>query len=295
MNITINAQQFEHLPFAAAAKRIVALGGTAIELWPSNREVGPGDGGYDRHDAASVRHAARVVGDHGLKISCVTEGFHVLRQDATGPGGIQAAADQLVRTAEFAAQLGAPLVNCYLAGLPGAQFIALAGLAGPRIAGTGVRIALENEAHDDSGTADGIGQLIEAIGNPAFGITFDPCNFLQADEEPYPATWERLRQHVLQIHLKGGCRYRSNAGLHQGGTMRDRTDAWIGYGPLALSSFPVLTLLRRAIADGYRGGATLEPHIPADHLEAILRHDLEFLRAGSSYYEAAASVAARAG
>ncbi len=278
MQITINAQQFDHLPFGEAATRISTLGATAIELWPSNHEIGPGDAGTDRYTAAGVAHVRRIVAERHLRVSCVTHGFHVMRLDASGPGGISAAADELVRTAEAAVALGAPLVNCYLAGLPGGQFIAVAKLAAPRIRALNIRVALENEAHDDSATADGVAAILDQLDDASFGTTFDPCNYVQGADEPYPAAWERLRQRVLQVHLKGGSSYRADAGLHQGGTIRNRSDAWIGYGPLERSAYPVAALVRRLIADGYGGGITLEPHLPPDQVEAILGQDLAYLR-----------------
>jgi sugar phosphate isomerase/epimerase len=144
----------------------------------------------------------------------------------------------------------------------------------------GVAIVLENEAHDDSGTAAGVRAIVEAVGSPYFGTLFDACNYYQAGEEAFPYAYEVLKQHVRYAHVKGGCRYRPDLlpHAHRGGTLRGIPDAHIGYVPIADGAVNVDGLLQRLARDGYDGFVTLEPHVPPAEAEAYYRAEVPYVR-----------------
>ena len=116
------------------------------------------------------------------------------------------------------------MVNCYLEAFSPDFFVELVKPAVAYAASKHVTLVLENEAHDSSGTAEGVKNILEQVHSPYFGTTYDPCNYYQANEEPYPGAYEILKEHIRYVHLKGGCRYdpQNRPGDHQGGTLRGR-------------------------------------------------------------------------
>jgi sugar phosphate isomerase/epimerase len=268
-------------------ERIVALFRAlevdAIEVWPANVPLPEGAterpeqaGRYEHKDVARAR---RVLAERGVTAACVTLGSRVLGR-CTGAGAAFGAA-ALKGAVDAAALLGASVVNCYLAGLPVPTFVAAVRPAAEYAGGHGVTIVLENEAHDASGTAEGVRSIVEAVGSPHFGALFDACNYYQAGEEAFPAAYEVLRRHVRYAHVKGGCRYRPDLlpHAHRGGTLRGVPAAYIGYVPIADGAVNIDGLIQRLARDGYRGFVTLEPHVPPAEAEAYYRAEVPYARA----------------
>jgi sugar phosphate isomerase/epimerase len=268
-------------------ERIVALFRSldvdAIELWPANVPLPEGAaepperaGRYEHRD---VDRARRVLADNGMTAACVTLGSRVLGRCAQA--GPELGTEALRGAVDAAAGLGALVVNCYLAGLPVATFVEATRPAAEYAGRRGVTIVLENEAHDDSGTAEGVRSIVEAVGSPRFGTLFDACNYYQAGEEAFPYAYEVLKAHVRYAHVKGGCRYRPDLmpHAHRGGTLRGQPDAHVGYVPIADGAVNVDGLLRRLAGDGYRGFVTLEPHVPPAEAEAYYRAEVPYVKA----------------
>jgi sugar phosphate isomerase/epimerase len=268
-------------------ERIVTLFRTlevdAMEVWPANVPLPEGAteqpeqvGRYEHRDVARAR---QVLAERDMTAACVTLGSRVLGRCAeAGPAfGTEA----LRGAVDAAASLGANVVNCYLAGLPVPTFVATVRPAAEYAGGHGVTIVLENEAHDDSGTAAGVRSIVEAVGSPHFGTLFDACNYYQAGEEAFPYAYEVLRRHVRYAHVKGGCRHRPGLipAAHRGGTLRGVPDAHIGYVPIADGAVNIDGLLQRLARDGYRGFVTLEPHVPRAEAEAYYRAEVPYLSA----------------
>lgn len=203
-----------------------------------------------------------------MDVACVTLGFGILR--TCEEAGAAYGTDALKGAVDAAAALGAPIVNCYLAGISPELFVAAAQPAAEYAGTCGVTIVLENEAHDDSGPAAKVREIVEAIGSPHFGTQYDPCNYYHANEEPYPAAYETVKDYVRYVHLKGGCHYDPAArpNDHKGGTMRGSTDRFIGYTSIPDGVVNADGVLRRLARDGYTGYVTLEPHVnPVDALD----------------------------
>ena len=260
-----------------------ALDVDAIELWPANVPLPAGTsespdqaGRYEHRD---VERTGRILADNGMTVACVTLGFRVLGRCAAEGAAFGTAA--LNGAVDAAVQLGAQVVNCYLAGLPPERFVAAVGPAAEYAGRRGVIIVLENEAHDDSGTAEGVRSIVAAVGSPHFGTLFDACNYYQAGEEAFPYAYEVLRQYVRYAHVKGGCRYRPALIPHarRGGTLRGAPDAHIGYVPIADGAVNVDGLIQRLARDGYAGFVALEPHVPPAEAEAYYRAEVPYIRA----------------
>jgi len=278
MRLAVNGQQLaETHTLPDLLKHVRKLNIDAVELWPHNLPGGTTAEEKERWETKDVTAAAQALRKHDMQVACVTLGFDAFPMILEN-GTVADATTALKGTIDAAAALDAKLVNCYLAGTPRSIFLDVARPAAEYARDRDVTIVLENEAHDDSAMAEGMLHILEAVAAPNFKTLYDPCNYYQAGEEPYPAAWEAIGGHVGYVHFKGGGIYREDAALHRGGTLRGFTDTFIGYGPLSESDFDVEAIVRRLKTDGYDGFATFEPHVPAEHVETLLAADVAYLR-----------------
>jgi sugar phosphate isomerase/epimerase len=241
-----------------------SLGVDAIEIWPHNLPGGETREEQGRYEHKDIAGAREILASHGVSVACVTLGFDILGRCAeVGPGYGTGA---LKGAVDAAAALKAPLVNCYLAGIIQPLFVEAMRPAAEYASSLGITIVLENEAHDDSGIASGLRSIVEAVRSPHFGTVYDPCNYYQANEEPYPAAYEIVKDYVRYVHLKGGCQYdpERRPNDHRGGTLRGSEDRYIGYTSIPEGAINADGVLRRLTRDGYTGFVTLEPHVPAE-------------------------------
>lgn len=254
------------------------LGVDAIDVWPHNFSGGESPEERALYQYKDVTGAKRVLDEVGYTVACVTLGARPMQQSAAG--GPRIGTDALIGAVDAAVTLSARLVNCYLGGIATELFAEIARPAAEYAGRQGVTIVLENEAHDDSGTAAGVRAIVDAVGSPAFGALYDPCNFYQANDEPYPYAYDVLKDVVRYVHLKGGCRFdpARRPADHRGGTLRGSTDRYIGYVALPEAAFNVEGILRRLAADGYRGYLTLEPHVERDQAVRFYQIEVPYLR-----------------
>ncbi|MGH2533238.1 MAG: sugar phosphate isomerase/epimerase family protein [Thermomicrobiales bacterium] len=250
----------------------------AIELWPRNLPGGADGDSAQRYEQKDVVGARHLLENEGMAVACVTLGFNVLSQCREAGAAYGAAA--LKGAVDAAAALGAPIVNCYLAGLAPSVFVAAMQPAAEYAGSAGVTIVLENEAHDDSGPAARVREIVEAVASPYFGTQYDPCNYYHANEESYPAAYEVVKDYVRYVHLKGGCLYDATNRPRdkRGGTMRGSADRYIGYTSILDGCVNADAVLRRLAADGYRGYVTLEPHVPVEQALDYYRIDVPYVR-----------------
>ncbi len=255
-----------------------SLGVNAIELWPHNLIGGETPDERALYQNKDVAGAARLIRDAGFTVSCITQGSRPIQQAAIDGPVVGTVA--LKGAIDAAVCLGAPLVNCYLSGIPSALFVEIVRPAAAYAGERGVTIVLENEAHDDSGTAQGIRAIVDAIDSPYFGTLYDPCNFYQANEEPYPYSYEVLKDSIRYVHLKGGCHYDPvhRSSDYRGGTLRGFDDRYIGYVALPDGVVNIDGLLRRLVRDGYDGFLTLEPHVTRETALAFYEIEVPYLK-----------------
>ena len=255
-----------------------ALDVDAIELWPRNLPGGEGREEEQRYETKDIADARRLLDERGMSVACVTLGFGILRH--CQERGASYGTDALKGAVAAAAALGAPIVNCYLAGLSPELFVAAAQPAAEYAGTAGVAIVLENEAHDDSGPAANVRAIVEAVGSPHFGTQYDPCNYYHANEEPYPAAYEVVKPFVRYAHLKGGCLYdpETRPRDKKGGTMRGSTDRFIGYTTIPDGVVNADGVLRRLAQDGYTGYVTLEPHVNPEEAVDYYRIDVPYVQ-----------------
>jgi sugar phosphate isomerase/epimerase len=84
--------------------------------------------------------------------------------------------------------------------------------------------------------------LLQSCGAAQFQAVFDPANFIQCGQTPYPDAYEALRSWLQYVHVKDA-----------------RTDGSVVPAGEGVAHWP--ELLQRLRADGYNGFLSLEPHL----------------------------------
>ena len=270
MKIAINAQQLSQLPLDGALDVARTLGVRGVEIWPEN--VPGGDDGF-RWRGRNAAAAGELAGLKGLEVACVTLGFFALPRAVDRSDAIRSVVEAL----DAGLEAGASLVNVYLAGVPGSEFIEIMRPAVAEAEARGVTIVLENEAHDDSAFPEAVRDILDAVGSPWLRTQYDPCNYYHAGVPAFPLPLEVLGERIAYLHLKGGGQLGEGTNLHPGSPMRDSSQP-IGYGPIRGAAFDLEGVVRAMRAQGYGGWATLEPHVGADAILEVLREDLDWLR-----------------
>jgi sugar phosphate isomerase/epimerase len=111
-----------------------------------------------------------------------------------------------------------------------------------RARAAGVILLHENEKDIYGDTIARCVDLLQSCSVPQFQAAFDPANFIQCGQTPYPDAYDALRPWLQYVHVKDA-RY-------------DGTVVPAGEGE---AHWP--ELLQRLRADGYEGFLSLEPHL----------------------------------
>ncbi|MCZ2402450.1 sugar phosphate isomerase/epimerase [Paenarthrobacter sp. Z7-10] len=112
---------------------------------------------------------------------------------------------------------------------------------------SGVVLLHENEKDIYGDTPERVLDIVESVGSPALKVAWDSANFVQVGVRPFSAGYAMLRPHLEYLQVK-------DALLATG----EVVPAGHGDGEL----LETLTALRD---DGYRGFASLEPHLADTH------------------------------
>ncbi len=104
----------------------------------------------------------------------------------------------------------------------------------------------ENEKDIYGDTAERCLDIMESVDSPALRSTFDPANFVQVQEEPFPKAYQLLKDWVEYVHIKDA-------------TYSDRKVQPAGKGDANFKSF--LTQLEK---NGFEGFFSFEPHLTSD-------------------------------
>ena len=106
----------------------------------------------------------------------------------------------------------------------------------------GVTLFLENEKGIFGDTAARVLELLDAVGSPALGHAFDPANYLEVGQSIDEA-WALLRSRANHFHVKD-----YDTRLHKNV-------------PCSEGQGQIPALIADAVAHGYSGFCTLEPHL----------------------------------
>lgn len=113
-----------------------------------------------------------------------------------------------------------------------------------RAGAAGVTLLHENERDIYGDTIARCVDLMQSCEDEHFRLAFDPANFIQCGQIPYPDAYEALRPWLAYVHVKDA--------LSDGSVVA--AGAGAGRWP---------DLLRRLRKDGYDGFLSLEPHLAA--------------------------------
>jgi 3-dehydroshikimate dehydratase len=106
----------------------------------------------------------------------------------------------------------------------------------------GVNLLHENEHRIYGDSPDRVVDLLETIDHPRFRAIYDPANYVFCGYDPWEG-WQKTKEWTVHFHIKdwvGGEKHGCVAGEGQG---------------------RILDVMKDAVARGYNGFATLEPHL----------------------------------
>ena len=106
----------------------------------------------------------------------------------------------------------------------------------------GISLYLENEKGIYGDTAERVHDILTSVDSPALSHAFDPANYLEVGQEIDPA-WDLLRSRTAHIHVKD-----------YDPTTKAMVPAGQGQGQIP-------RIIAEAVADGFAGFCTLEPHL----------------------------------
>jgi sugar phosphate isomerase/epimerase len=113
-----------------------------------------------------------------------------------------------------------------------------------RAAEAGVTLLHENEKDIYGDTPGRCRDLLTTVDSDAFGAIFDPANFLEIGVDPYPEALLDLVEYVEQLHVK-------DAQMGERGAIE----------PAGEGDGSIPDILRALGRRGFRGAASLEPHL----------------------------------
>jgi len=253
-----------------------------IELWTFNLVGGFHDRKCSDEDLIMTR---KLLDEYGISVACITNGDAFVEGVSEKPEAYIASMKETIRVAK---ELNSPFVNCYVYYFALGHysninpFVRIMKPIVDYAEKLGVTIVLENEAHDASGTPEGMLKILKALNSEFFKTNFDATNYYQANVEPFPYAYEVLKDYIAYIHLKNGCRF--IPGVHpdyaRGGPFAPPNESYrIFYPPLPYGAVNIEGLILRLKQDGYDGFCTLEPHVRTlDKLMEYYRVEVSYLK-----------------
>lgn len=165
-------------------------------------------GRVPRVEAQEIRTVAGLVREHGVRITALSPGMFKAHLSRTAE-----IEDELLTvlpaTLDLAETLSCPLVIVFgfqrEEGEPADRYhraVEYMRRAAEIAAGSGIRVAIENEPGFWCDTGVNTHRLIRDVGSPALGANWDPCNAYGTDEVPYPAGYEALKGSIINVHAK---------------------------------------------------------------------------------------------
>ena len=262
-----------------------------FELWAHNCE----DAGETIHQYAykgkDTKNAQRLINSYWINVCCFAFGCGF---DPLFAKEQKLFNRELVRAVEVASEMGAGIVNHYCANVLPSENIDIAYLKGywepavKRAEQLGIVLALENEAHDVTQTPENMLKIITEFNSDCFKTNFDPTNYYQSANEPFPYAYELLKDHIAYMHIKNGCKYNPmycrDAEWIGEGMSREYSGIDIYYTETKSGTVNMDGILNQLHEDGYNGYCTLEPHTSRQNAINCIKNDLAYLRK-SNYFK----------
>jgi sugar phosphate isomerase/epimerase len=262
-----------------------------LELWAHNCE----DMGETIHQYAykgkNIKKAKNLINSYGINVCCIAFGCGF---DPVFSKEQKLFSRELVRAVEVAAEMGAGIVNHYCGHVLPSENIDIAYLAEywdpaiKRAEQLGIILALENEAHDVTQTPENMLKIITEFNSNCFKTNFDPTNYYQSANEPFPYSYELLKDHIAYMHIKNGCKYNplycKDSDWIGEAMSRDYSGMGFYYIETKSGAVNMDGVLSRLHEDGYKGFCTLEPHTSRQNALNCIKNDLIYL-SKSNYFE----------
>ncbi len=142
-----------------------------------------------------LRRMRAIVETKGLHVSMVTADFDVPLNNANGPNSLRDIGPSL----DVAEALGCNLIRVCLKkddDIPHARE------AAKRAADRGIRLTHQCHTTSIFEQVDQILANLEAIGQPNFGLIYEPANLMLCGENYGPATLARLAPHIMNVYIQ---------------------------------------------------------------------------------------------
>jgi sugar phosphate isomerase/epimerase len=194
---------------------------------------------------AEIARARELLAARGVRVSAV--GSPIGKVKITDDFDAHLA--RFRRAVWVAGQFGAPYIRVFSFFLPAAEAARyrdevlrrLSALVAEARA-AGLTLLHENERDIYGDTPERCRDLLESIGSPYLRATFDPANFVTCGVRPYDDAYPLLREYIAYWHIKDAT---------VDGAVR----------PAGEGDGQLVALMRAEVARGFRGVASLEPHL----------------------------------
>jgi sugar phosphate isomerase/epimerase len=216
-----------------------------------------------------VEEIAGKIRGAGLRVSMVTGDFAVPKNDDRGPDGLRNIAPYL----DLAKTFGADLIRICM---KKDEDIEWAKKASREAAGRGIRLAHQSHCASLFETVEGSLRVLKAVGEPNFGLIYEPANWLISGEDYGAAAIGKLRPHLFNVYVQNHRLNPAGAAVVQtwkkGAVKLDHIGLWEKGG---VDGELVFGALRAA---GYRGYVTVHQAFEgAMPVEEAVRRSREYL------------------
>jgi sugar phosphate isomerase/epimerase len=152
---------------------------------------------------------------------------------------------------EYAKQVGARQIIAFgfergsrPPGLPPDEILEIFQRAARQVAQAGLQLAIEVENNFWADTGERTAAIMRRVGEPGFGVNWDPGNAFEAGDTPFPNGYQAIRPYVQHVHFKDAVRKPDGSA---GYAIQGDID-WAGQ-------------IRALYEDGYEGFVSVEPHL----------------------------------
>lgn len=265
---------------------VSGLNVSAIEIWPENIPFIEGKNGlYKSYKNRDINKALELLNKWNIEVACASFGGAFDTQFTDNLGFYT---EELIVAIQVASRMGAKYVNSYLYHLSmedEPDYDKLKRIYYPAIEEAekaGIVLLLENEAHDSTKNPFVMKKIIEDMNSRFFKANFDATNYYQSSYEPFPFSFEVLRNDFSYIHIKDGCIYDEKNKTHNKKCVGEyMTGANIGkhiYYPLmGRGVINIVGEIKELEKMGYDGWCTIEPHVPIDLWGMYITEEVHFL------------------
>lgn len=278
--IGVNGFDFRTWPYQRIGEFLQRLGVSYFELQ------------YDMNNGQPLTDAAPILADYDISIPAIyTSSQWAINNAAT----VDKARAVIGECIELAEQIGAQFVQLYPGPILGQDQYTLMKLFARNLQPclcqaetAGVTLMFENlfdikgvdpHARDIVRRPESALALLETVGSEHFKLNFDPCNFYVAGAEPWPYSYEILKEWICYIHLKDAVFYSEYLyGPQTEHVVFDDPNGEFFVVPLGDGAVNYDSLLRALMQDSYNGPLIIEAVTLQDKLEASFARSIAYLQ-----------------